>query len=117
MATENNIDYDGKSFIPKLNSVNGEVSEQTVFHYHQKDTVIWAEYAGGDILKGFLIGTVDEAGMLDFTYQHLNIKKEIKIGKFHSIPVVLKDNCIELHEQWQWLNGDQSKGTSILIEI
>ena len=36
MATENNIDYDGKSFIPKLNSVNGEVSEQTVFHYHQK---------------------------------------------------------------------------------
>ena len=117
MATENNIDYDGKSFIPKLNSVNGEVSEQTVFHYHQKDTVIWAEYAGGDIMKGFLIGTVDEAGMLDFTYQHLNIKKEIKIGKCHSIPVVLKDNCIELHEQWQWLNGDHSKGTSILIEI
>lgn len=97
MANENNIDYDGKSFIPKLNSANGEVSEQTVFHYHQKDTVIWAEYAGGDILKGFLIGTVDEAGMLDFTYQHLNIKKEIKIGKCHSIPVVLKDNCIELH--------------------
>ena len=31
MANENNIDYDGKSFIPKLNSVNGEVSEQTVF--------------------------------------------------------------------------------------
>ena len=50
MANENNIDYDGKSFIPKLNSANGEVSEQTVFHYHQKDTVIWAEYAGGDIL-------------------------------------------------------------------
>ena len=48
MANENNIDYDG--FIPKLNSANGEVSEQTVFHYHQKDTVIWAEYAGGDIL-------------------------------------------------------------------
>ena len=55
--------------------------------------------------------------MLDFTYQHLNIKKEIKIGKCHSIPVVLKDNCIELHEQWQWLNGDHSKGASILIEI
>ena len=35
MANENNIDYDGKSFIPKLNSANGEVSEQTVFHYHQ----------------------------------------------------------------------------------
>ena len=117
MATENNIDYDGKSFIPKLNSVNVEISEQNVFDKHQKYNVIWAKYEGGNIMKKFLIRTVDEAGMLDFTYQHLNIKKEIKIGKCHSIPVVLKDNCIELHEQWQWLNGDHSKGTSILIEI
>ena len=29
------INYDGRKFIPKMNSENGEVSDQTVFSYHQ----------------------------------------------------------------------------------
>ena len=41
---------------------NGEVDGQTVFHYHQKGNTIWAEYFGGEIKQGFLIGTVDYNG-------------------------------------------------------
>ena len=52
------ICYDGRRFIPKMNSENGEVSEQTTFTYHQNGKLLWAEYSGGNILKGFLIGTV-----------------------------------------------------------
>ena len=52
------ICYDGRRFIPKMNSENGEVNEQTIFTYHQKGKLLWAEYSGGNILKGFLIGTV-----------------------------------------------------------
>lgn len=37
-------------------------------------------------------------------------------GKCHSIPQVMEDGTIELREEWQWLNGDKSKGASILIE-
>lgn len=52
------ICYDGRRFIPKMNSENGKVNEQTIFTYHQKGKLLWAEYSGGNIFKGFLIGTV-----------------------------------------------------------
>jgi len=66
------INYDGRKFIPKINSENGEVSEQTVFTYHQSGNLLWAEYNGGNILKGSLIGTVLQNGELDFVYHHMN---------------------------------------------
>lgn len=43
------INYEGKIFVPKCNTENGEVDGQTRFYYHQKDNVIWAEYSGGEI--------------------------------------------------------------------
>lgn len=109
--------YEGKVFIPKSNSVNGEVNYQTIFNYHQDETVLYADYAGGDILRGYLIGKIEKDNTLNFHYQHLNIHNEIRIGKCHSIPIVQEDGSIELHEEWQWLNLDQSKGSSILIEV
>ena len=66
------ICYDGRRFIPKMNSENGEVNEQTILTYHQKGKVLWAEYSGGNILKVFLIGTVSINGELDFVYHHMN---------------------------------------------
>lgn len=33
------------------------------------------------------------------------------------IPQILDSGKIELSEEWQWLNGDKSKGTSIIIEM
>ncbi len=47
------ICYDGRRFITKMNSENGEVSEQTTFTYHQNGKLLWAEYSGGNIFKGF----------------------------------------------------------------
>lgn len=35
------ICYDGRRFIPKMNSENGEVSEQTTFTYHQNGKLLW----------------------------------------------------------------------------
>lgn len=46
------INYDGRKFIPKMNSENGEVGEQTNFTYHQNGNLLWAEYSGGDYSKG-----------------------------------------------------------------
>lgn len=50
------IDLNNKKFVALQNSENGEVSQQTCFHYFQQDKMIWAEYGGGEIAKGFLIG-------------------------------------------------------------
>lgn len=111
------INYDGRIFAPKMNSANGEVSEQTVFTYHQTGRLLWAEYSGGDILKGSLIGSVLDNGELDFVYQHMNRDMQIKTGKCHSVPTVLKNGKLELSERWEWTSGDYSKGESLMVEV
>lgn len=108
--------YDGKHFVAVSNTENGEVDSSTMFEYYQKDHVVWANYSGKDIIKGDLLGTVDDKGELDFYYQHINVNNEVRIGKCHSIPEVLEDGRLRLKEEWQWLNGDMSKGSSMLEE-
>lgn len=114
--SNSSIHYDGVCFFTKANTDNGEVNTQTLFHYHQNSNMIWADYAGGQIIKGYLIGTTDTKGNLSFSYQHLNKEYQLRMGTCHSVPVILEDGRIELHESWQWLNGDETSGTSILSE-
>lgn len=78
--------------------------------------MFWAEYSGGEVLQGRMIGTVDESGKLDFHYQHLNKDRQIRIGKCHSIPYIMENAKIALQEKWQWLNGDLSCGESVIVE-
>lgn len=110
------ICYDEKTFVPKINTENGEVDSQTQFSYHQDGTLLWADYSGGEIIKGNLLGSVSSNGELDFYYQHMNNQNQMRVGKCHSIPRILENGKIELHEQWQWLNGDCSEGSSVLEE-
>lgn len=109
------ISYDGKRFRSKSNTDNGEVSDETIFVYHQENDVVWAEYSGGAIVRGTLIGTADKDGRLSFYYQHINSNHVVKIGRCQSTPYFV-DGRLELHEQWQWLSGACSKGASVLIE-
>lgn len=108
--------YDGKYFVPEINTSNGEVNDKTLFTYHQNGNILWADYAGGEISRGNLIGIVDENNQLDFYYQHINTNNEIRIGRCHSVPEILDNGKIKLFEEWQWLNGDKSKGSSVLVE-
>ncbi len=114
--TNSIINYNNKIFTSISNTKNGEVNAETTFYYYQDNNVIWANYFGGNIIKGYLIGVSSSNGELDFHYQHINNLYEIKIGKCHSTPKILLDGKIELHENWKWLNGDLSEGTSIIIE-
>lgn len=112
-----NINYDKKIFTSIENTKNGEVDDKTLFYYHQNKEIIWAEYYGGIIKKGFLLGVIKTNGELEFNYIHLNNKNETKTGKCVSIPKILNDGRIELLEKWEWTNGDRSKGESKIIEI
>jgi GNAT superfamily N-acetyltransferase len=109
--------YDEKKFAIKNNTDNGDVSSDTIFLYHQIDNVIWAEYYGGNIVKGNILGNVNTDFTLDFFYHHINIDGKVRIGKCHSVPIITNDNKLELHEEWQWLNEDMTKGKTILFEI
>ena len=112
--TRDGFSLDGRNFVAVQNSESGEVSEQTVFCYHQKDNTIWAEYLGGSIVKGFLVGTIDDNYCLSFSYQHLNINGEIKSGSCHSRPCV-ENGKLRFYEEWQWSSGES--GTSVIEEL
>ncbi len=112
-----NISYDGRIFRPVSNSATGEVGDGTLFHYHQKGDVVWAEYSGGHILFGTLIAKVLEDGSLDMRYQHVNASRELMTGTCRSTPELLPDGPLRLHEKWQWTSGNLSSGESVIEEI
>ncbi len=104
------INYDGREFASVQNSVSGEVSAETVFHYHQKEDLVWAEYEGGEIVFGNLIAKVLENGNLEMRYQHLNKQGTLMTGVCHSTPEILADERLRLYEKWQWTSGDARIG-------
>ncbi|GIN12149.1 hypothetical protein J26TS2_20160 [Shouchella clausii] len=111
------VNYDGKQFVAKENSENGEVSSATVFKYKQEGRILSGTYSGGEILTGTLIGLVDDQGHLRFRYNHVNVDYEIRGGECYSIPEQLADGRIRLHEEWKWNDDNKSEGTSIVEEI
>ena len=110
------LNLEGKIFRSATNSENGEVGADTVFYYHQKGRVVWAEYEGGDIVKGHLVANVLASGQLDMRYHHVNQRGELMMGTCLSTRVFMGDGKIRFKEEWQWLSGDRSSGYSEIVE-
>lgn len=110
------VNYHNKVFKTSQNSDNGETSNDTVFYYKQIGQVVHAEYYGGQIKYGHLLGKVSEYGTIEMRYHHINMDGEFMTGICESIPEVLSNGKIRLHENWQWTSGDLSKGKSTLDE-
>ncbi|MCL2220572.1 MAG: GNAT family N-acetyltransferase [Chitinispirillia bacterium] len=111
------INYDNRVFINVENTDNGEVDGETRFYYHQQKNIAWAEYYGGAVRRGFLVGMVEPNGELAFNYQHINTNNEARTGRCRSVPKILDDGRIELLEKWEWTSGDGSAGESVLVEV
>jgi hypothetical protein len=78
--------------------------------------MLTAEYSGGKIKYGHLIGLLDELGNIAMLYHQINDNDELMTGICFSTPEILENGKIRLHESWEWTSGDQSKGTSIIEE-
>jgi len=108
---------DGKIFQSIENTENGEVNSETIFHYHQENEIVSANYDGGSIRAGHLLGKMLKDGTLEFTYHHINLEGTLKLGKCISVPTLLPDGRLKYSEKWQWINGNKSSGKSQIIEI
>ena len=111
------INYHNKKFRSVSNSENGEVSEETIFHYLQEGNVLTSTYSGGQIIQGHLIALVDDEGNINMRYHQVNAKNELMTGVCQSKPEIMPNGKIRLHEFWHWTSGDQSVGSSILEEV
>ena len=110
------INYNQKIFRPISNSENGETNNDTFFIYEQNGQILTSYYSGGKIISGHLIGLVDDRGNIEMRYHQVNDKGEIMTGKCQSVPELLTNGKIRLHETWEWTSGDYSKGKSIIEE-
>ena len=111
---EEPFSVEGRFFTAVENSETGEVSAQTIFSYHQQRNVIWAEYSGGSIIKGFLLGTIDDNNHLHFDYRHINTDGESRSGSCSSKPA-LENGKLRFYEHWKWTDG--CEGTSVIEEL
>jgi len=109
--------YNGRIFRAVANTSSGEVSDQTIFEYHQLGNIVTAVYHGGNIILGNLIALVDAEGKLDMRYQHINTANKLMTGICISTPELLPNGKIRLHEKWQWTCGDMSAGESVIEEV
>lgn len=109
------LNLGGRRFVALSNSDSGEVSDETIFYYHQKGDTVWATYEGGDIVFGTLSGQI-MGEKLKFNYQHRNRTNEYMTGMCHT-DIQIVNGKIQLHEKWKWTCADFSQGTSILEEL
>ena len=111
------MDYNNKRFRTLENSENGETTTDTIFHYQQEGRVLTSTYSGGKIVKGHLIGLVDENGNIEMRYHQINTEGILMTGICFSKPEILSNGKIRLHEIWEWTSGDKSRGKSVLEEV
>ena len=111
------INYNNRKFRPIHNDSEGDVDPTSIFHYYQDGNIVTGTYSGKHIRYGHLIALVEEDGSLRMRYHHVDDKGELKTGRCRSRPEILPSGKIKLHEEWQWTCGDESSGTSIVIEI
>jgi hypothetical protein len=93
----------------------GQVGSATRFRYHERDGEVWAAYQGGDIARGYLVGTREE-DRVDFRYVQLTRDGATACGHCVSRVVELPDGRIRLEETWEW-ESRAGSGTSVVEEI
>ncbi|MFE9728221.1 hypothetical protein ACFYQ5_32785 [Streptomyces sp. NPDC005794] len=106
---------DGLVLSPVADQAPGQVGTRTKFTYHEREGRIWAEYAGGDVVRGHLVGTRD-ADTLDFRYVQLKQDGTTSSGHCVSTVVDLPDGRVRLDERWEW-ESQEGSGTSVVEEL
>ena len=111
------VDLNGRIFVTASNTANGDAGDGTRFEYRQSGKRVWATYRGGRVRFGSLVAVGDPHGRLDMRYQHVGPDGAVRTGLCLSVPELLPDGRIRLVEEWQWTNGDRSRGRSVLEEV
>lgn len=111
------LSLDNRVFIPVENSDNGVVSSKTRFHFWQQGIVFYADYFGGDVREGHIIGQFNDNGHGEMLYHCLTTDRDLKAGKATAKFSENQDGRLVMDLDWQWISGDESQGVSRYEEI
>ena len=117
-----NLSLDNRVFCPVENSENGVVNNKTRFHFWQEGMVFYADYFGGDVREGHIIGQFTDEMQGDMLYHCLTTNKHLKAGKARAVFSVMEDERLAFELDWEWISvddeaSDQSNGQSRYEEV
>jgi hypothetical protein len=109
------INYDGKMFQP-IGAATTAGADVSTGYYHQDGETVWANFGGGEVVRGYLVGRCAPDGSLDLAYCQVLADASVISGKLRSTPEILDDGRIRLHEEWERFSPTHEKGVSIIEE-
>ncbi len=111
------ISLDGVKMNVVKTAENGVVNHETIFTFVQKDNVITAEYAGGKIRKGFLVGAFRHSNQLEFSYCQMQLDGKLDNGVSTCEVAKNPDGRITLTEHFEWKSRPGEFGTNVFQEL
>lgn len=94
---------------------NGIVNELTIFTFSQTDNFISATYSGGQILQGYLVGTLNQ-NKLSFSYCQMQTNGKMDNGQ-SECDILIENEKIRLVEHFIWESRNGEAGINIIQEL
>ncbi|WP_427452141.1 hypothetical protein [Litorimonas sp. WD9-15] len=90
---------------------------RTRFHFWQNGDAFYADYFGGDVREGHIIGrfTGDRTGTL--LYHCITKDRTLKAGRAVATFRLSDEGRVSMALEWSWISGGEGAGTSFYEEI
>ena len=108
------MSYDGRKFRSTATETSAG-DDVPIGHYHQFGRLVWAEFAGGAVTIGRLVGHTAADQTITASYVQVLTDGRTVSGEVLSTPTALPDGRLRLCERWR--RADGSEGVSWLEEV
>jgi hypothetical protein len=109
------LDLDGVRMRAVTTASCGQVDAGTAFTFGQRGSTVWAQYSGGGVWIGYLVGTL-AAGRLFYRYSQIDCRGEVHGGRSVCDVARLPDGRLRLVERFEW-DSREGSGTNVLEEL
>ena len=111
------VHYGGRRFRPvgADGVAPGRSEDAPTGRYFQDGDLVWAEFSGGHLRAGRLVGRCRPDGSIDAAYCQVMAGGEVVAGSCVSTPAVLADGRLRLTEAWRRVDG--TSGISEIEEV
>lgn len=92
----------------------GVISSETIFEFEQIDTFVTAQYKGGKIRQGYLVGNLS-VNKLDFRYCQIQVDGTLDSGS-SQCDVLLSDGLVQINEYFSW-ESREGQGRNVIQEM
>jgi hypothetical protein len=97
-------------------SERGVVNKDTIFDFVQNNNEVYAEYSGGQIVRGFLVGLMGNNN-LKFSYCQLQLDGKLDCGTSFCEVSRDENKKIRLIEHFEWASRPGERGINIFEEV